>query len=576
LHFWNAAARANQHPGQRVESALASEGIVALVASVKNPCLIVGTQQGLIRVSDAEGKTWAREIQTGGPVVRIATSPDGSRIASVGQDQKIQVWNSADGKLFHTLKGDYVLQQKVLASTKDATRQKTKVDRLLASVDELKKAAEKEVEAAKKVEQDRNKVAESVEAAKKQVDAATKAVTQSEQSLQAAQAAVADAMKKVEAANAEVEKKRKEREEAEKKQMAALSQLAASDSTLAAASDALQRAQAAVPQREGMVELEKKELASLEQQRDQWKTQQDSPLPAVKDLCLADQGQWLAAVHADQQLRLYDASGSSLGVLPCPIDADQLVSGSVDECLASSPVAAPVRWTVTAQWSLVRMLGSPNQEFLSDRVTALDFSPDGKSLAIGSGPPSRYGDIRIYSLTQRTWTHHFSQVHSDSVLGLKFSPDGRILASSSADKTVRLIDWVHGKVLKTLEGHTHHVLGVHWQDSGQTLATASADKSVKTWNVETGEQRETLGNFSKEVLAVAFVGQSNTLLASSADGQIRVYENASGNPKRTLAGATGSLDALALLPDKKRVVAGGQAGQVWVWDLDKGALITTK
>jgi ribosome assembly protein 4 len=68
--------------------------------------------------------------------------------------------------------------------------------------------------------------------------------------------------------------------------------------------------------------------------------------------------------------------------------------------------------------------------------------------------------------------------HSESILSVCFSPDGRSLASGSGDNTVRIWDLNTETPRFTLKGHTNWVQHVAWSPDCKLLASGSMDKTV--------------------------------------------------------------------------------------------------
>jgi len=239
------------------------------------------------------------------------------------------------------------------------------------------------------------------------------------------------------------------------------------------------------------------------------------------------------------------------------VGPSHLLSGAADKRAAV--------WDLQPAWSWQRTIGGPESPELTDRVTALDFSPDGKLLASGGGEPSRSGELKIWNVADGTLAREIPEAHSDTIFSIDFSPNGQLLASCGADKFVKVFDLATGKMAKAFEGHTHHVLCVAWQAQGRTLASGGADNVIKVWNFETGEQQRTVSGFSKEVTSVSFVGASDQAVSCAGDKLVYMHSLNDGKQVRNYGGASDFMYSAAITPDGTVVVAGGQDSTLRAW-----------
>ena len=193
-------------------------------------------------------------------------------------------------------------------------------------------------------------------------------------------------------------------------------------------------------------------------------------------------------------------------------------------------------------------------------VSSVSFSPDGLTLASGSGR-----EIRVWEVSRgvhlRTLTGH-----TDPVFSVAFSPDGQTLASASRDETVRLWEVSRGVHLRTLTGHTDPVSSVSFSPDGQTLASASRDRTIRLWEVSRGVHLRTLTGHANPVSSVAFSPDGRTLVSGSWK-KIRVWEVSTGVHLRTLTGHTWLVYSVAFSPEGMTLASGSEDGTILLWDL---------
>ena len=111
-------------------------------------------------------------------------------------------------------------------------------------------------------------------------------------------------------------------------------------------------------------------------------------------------------------------------------------------------------------------------------VNALDFSPDGKLLAVAI-------DKYIYLWNTGDWKPYARLAdHWSSVTSLKFSPDGQSLVSGGNDATVKLWQVSDGALLKTFKGHSSQVTSVAFHPGGQQIVSTSRDNTARIWQID--------------------------------------------------------------------------------------------
>jgi hypothetical protein len=218
-------------------------------------------------------------------------------------------------------------------------------------------------------------------------------------------------------------------------------------------------------------------------------------------------------------------------------------------------------------------------------VSGLDFTPDGKTLAVGQTDPSFDGKstnrIELWDPAAGRMLRTMEEGEGRQHCWLAFAPDGKTLVSAHEDKKIRI--WRTDKAKKVFEfevtGHRHWFHAAAFSPDGRLAATNGFDGIIHVWELATGK---TVLSFSVQDgygYRLAF-SPDGRYLAAGADGvwrptgqvdmTLRLWSLASGKEVVRYELAPGiAVSAMAFLPSGDRLLTGMRDATLLVRDLTR-------
>jgi len=310
-------------------------------------------------------------------------------------------------------------------------------------------------------------------------------------------------------------------------------------------------------------------------------TIQPTPSDTVHRRGLSPDGKILASVSLDNGVRFWDAqSGKGLALLKGHTEPVDTVAFSKDcKTAASGGNDFVIKiWDVATRKLLRTIPAHKDANGYSLVVRSLAFSPDGKTLASGTGSwthdTSNADSVRLWDVASGKELHAISPDGHQTIASLAFSPDGKILACGG-DDDITFWNADSGAMVRTLSSPDRDfpTSSVAFSPDGKMLASGGGDENfgrVQLWDVATGKQLRDLKGHERVVNDVAFSPDGKTLATGGLDELVKLWNVSTGKEERTLNGHTTQVLSVSFSPDGKILFSGGYDCIVRRWDVATG------
>ncbi len=298
------------------------------------------------------------------------------------------------------------------------------------------------------------------------------------------------------------------------------------------------------------------------------KLQRTIALPNVQltAVAFAPDGRTVAVGQSNRQVRLWDVA---MGKVKRTLKMDE----SDVRIVAASASASRMGMRIVGQETPAGLQSIVRED--SGPITALSFSPDGKTLASAQGHRAPF--IKLWDADNGKVRKRLVRLEADWITSLAFSPDGKSLVSGGGGQfeqfqpfgMLRLWNTQTGQLQWSNGASARMFYPVRFSPSGRTVVTALAGNSLaQLWDTRRGRLLRTFNGVSAADIAyspdealVAIGGMLDEGMHSG--GGIQLWNTATGRLAKTLQAYANGINAVSFSPDGKSIAGAADVLRIW-------------
>lgn len=308
---------------------------------------------------------------------------------------------------------------------------------------------------------------------------------------------------------------------------------------------------------------------------------------SLYSMAIPQSGEWVAVAGASGKIFLYSPkrgklldtispSNSAIYAIATDATGRQIAFSDSDNRLV-------VCTQTNDRWQTKTLL----EEFPGS-LKCIDFSPDGKTLAVGgasdANPNEAIEQMRLLDLASGNLVGVLSGRHR-AFTCVKFHPDGNRLVTGNQQGIVDLWNWQTAKHLHSYKGHEGIVTSVCFDNTGKQIISGSEDHTVKFWSTLHAHSTTPLYQHDQPIASMN-VSTDGLLLASGThSGDVVIHDINSKKVLHKFPGHKNPINVVSFSPDNTMLAvttnlpwSANQTydkndGIVTIWDLKSGKKI---
>jgi WD40 repeat protein len=315
----------------------------------------------------------------------------------------------------------------------------------------------------------------------------------------------------------------------------------------------------------------------------------------VEDVAFGPNGNFVVTGSRDHTARIWSVKsgreiatlrghGAKLTVTRFSPDGRSIITGAANGSLRvwDTGIASPHRVFSGSKRTVQQLAFSPEGRYLiaagdngfteiwdqaEDMQTA---NLPGTVFALGTDMVATAGNDHIVRLWEMSGSLKAELGrHADIVSGLTFSSDGRMLVSTSEDGTALLFDVVGFGKPRAI-AHKGGLSNAAFSRDGSLLATAAYNGTVRLWRLPELTEIAKLEHSGKIISKVAFTATKDRVVTASWDGTIGIWNTEQGVRRHSLETDLDKVYTFEFIGDDGRLIAGGANGNLELWDAHTG------